>query len=349
MIIERQVVDSPKGDISLYTLTNSNGAKVVLSSVGAGIVSIIVPDRFGCMDDVVLGYKDVRDYLYDGPCAGKIAGRYANRIARGIFAIDDTTYQLAVNCDPNHLHGGPEGFQNQIWDSALTTSGVRFSRISPDGEEGYPGLVDVVVEYSWNDNNELSMEMTAVSDKKTVINLTNHSYFNLAGESAGSVLNHTLWLNSEKYLPTDDSLVPNGIFADVAGTPMDFTRTKKLGQDINADFPALIYGKGYDNCWAISGWKKGEMNVAARLKCGLSGRVLEILTTQPAVQVYTGNWLSDSPVNKQGGHYCDYDGVAIECQAMPDAPNKPSFPSTILSPGETYREIIVFKFTTENI
>lgn len=344
MDFETSTINSPKGLITLYKLINSHGASVTLSSVGAGIVSIIVPDIHGNMNDVVLGYANILDYLYDSPCAGKIAGRFANRIANGIFRLDGKTHHLITNCGPHHLHGGPEGFQNQIWDSETTLSGVKFTRISIDGEEGYPGSVSAVVEYSWNDNCELSIQMTATTDRNTIINLTNHAYFNLDGENSGSVLGHELWLNSSLYLPTDETLVPDGTFADVSGTPMDFTDTKKIGTDIDSDFPAIVYGKGYDNCWAINNWAKGKLQIAARLKSLTSGRELEIYTTQPAIQVYTGNWLSDSPVNKSGGHYNDYDGVAIECQAMPDSPNKPSFPSTTLSPGETYAETIIYRF-----
>ncbi len=344
MNFETSTINSPKGLITLYKLTNNQGASVTLSSVGAGIVSIIVPDRQGIMSDVVLGYANILDYLYDGPCAGKTAGRFANRIANGIFKLGNKTYHLATNCGPHHLHGGPEGFQNQIWDSETTLTGVKFTRTSSNGEEGYPGTVKATVEYSWTDDCELSIKMAATTDRETIINLTNHAYFNLDGENKGSVLEHELQLNCSRYLPTDETLVPDGTFANVNGTPMDFTATKKIGTDINSDFPAIMYGKGYDNCWVINNWAKGKLQIAAKLKSLASGRELEIYSTQPAVQVYTGNWLSDSPINKSGRHYNDYDGVAIECQAMPDSPNKPSFPSTTLSPGETYTETIIYRF-----
>lgn len=335
---------SPKGDITLFTLTNAAGASVVLSSLGAGIVSVIVPDALGNLDDVALGYKNPADYIGDGPCCGKVPGRYANRIACGKFTIDGVDYQLAINNGPNALHGGPEGFMNQIWDAEAVDNRVKFTYKAKDGEEGYPGNLIAEVVYSWNDNNELRIELRASSDKKTIVNLTNHAYFNLDGEGSGSCLEHVLKLNASKYLPTTDSLIPIGEMADVAGTPMDFTSPKVIGQDIKQDFPALNYGKGYDNCWVIDNWNRHELALAAVLTSPKSGRVLEVETTQPAVQVYTGNWLADSPEAKCGRSYNDYDGVAIECQGMPDAPNHKNFPSQLLEVGDEYKQVIVFRF-----
>lgn len=328
------------------TLINSLGASVVLSTVGAGIVSVNVPDRAGNMADVVLGYQNPADYMNDGPCAGKIPGRYANRIARGLFTLGGHEYHLAVNCGPNHLHGGPTGFQNRIWRVVRADeNSVEFAYTSADGEEGYPGRLDVTARYTWNDACELRLELSAVTDRNTVLNLTNHSYFNLAGHDSGSALDHLLQLNAHRWLPTDDSLVPSGELADVAGTPMDFTAPKPLGRDIHADFDALRFGNGYDNCWAIDGFESGhELRMAARLTDPKSGRTLEVITDQPGVQVYTGNWLTGSPLGKGGYEYKDYDAVAIECQDFPDAPNKPGFPKTGLHPGETYSRTIIFRF-----
>lgn len=343
MKIETKIVPSQKGDITLYTLTNSNGASVVLSSLGCGIVSVVVPDKAGKMDDVVLGYANATDYYYDGPCAGKIPGRYANRIAKGHLVVDGKTYQLAINNGPNALHGGPEGFQNQIWNSEIVGESIVFSRVSADGEENYPGELKAKVEYTWTDNNELKIEMSATADKSTVVNLTNHAYFNLAGESTGKVLSEKLWLACSHYLPTDDTLIPTGEIAEVSGTPMDFTTPKALGRDIKEDFPALVYGKGYDNCWVVDGWKKDQLKHVATLSEEICGRALDVFTTQPATQVYTGNWLEGCPKSKSGQLYHDYDGVAIECQGMPDAPNKPNFPSQELKPGEEYKQTIIFK------
>lgn len=339
---------SPKGDITLVKITNINGASVVLSTLGAGIVEVNVPDSSGKMENVVLGYADPADYIADGPCAGKVPGRYANRIAEGHLVIDGKTYGLPVNNGPNHLHGGPEGFQNQIWD--ITIAGDNFVEMtlhSADGEQCYPGNLTAVVRYLWTDDNTLELEMSATTDADTVVNLTNHAYWNLAGENSGSALKHVMTLKASKYLPTDENLIPTGEEAPVAGTPMDFTTAKEVGRDINADFPALKYGKGYDNCWVIDNYVPGRLQDVATLSDPVSGRVLTVRTDQPGVQVYTGNWLAGSPKNKEGRSYNDYDGIAIECQDFPDAPNKPEFPSTELKPGGEYRRRIIFEFTTK--
>ena len=276
-------------DIIRYTLTNAKGASVQLSSMGAGIVSVKVPDRDGKLDDVVLGYSNPLDYFADGPCAGKIPGRFANRIAKGRFVLDGKEYELPVNNGPNHLHGGPEGFQNKVWESRVNDGAVEFLYVAEDGEMGYPGNLKAVARYEWSEENELRLTLTAECDAPTIINLTNHAYFNLDGEGSGSVLGHKLWLNAVQYLPTDESLVPLGDSEMVKGTPMDFSTEKTLGQDIKADFPALNYGKGYDNCYVIENWEEGQLQTAAVLSSEKSGRVLEVVTTQPGVQIYTGN------------------------------------------------------------
>ncbi|MCM1139568.1 MAG: galactose mutarotase [Duncaniella sp.] len=344
MDIKKTLAKSPKGEISLYTITNASGANVTLSSLGAGIVSVNVPDKDGKLSDVVLGYKNPVSYIADGPCAGKVPGRFANRIALGHFTLDDNEYNLAINNGPNALHGGPEGFQNQIWDSAVEGSNVVFTYHAKDGEEGYPGNMTVTATYSWNDDNELSLNLKASTDKKTVVNLTNHVYFNLDGENSGTVLEHEMKLAASNYLPTDSTQIPTGVVAPVKGTPMDFTEFKKIGKDIHADFEPLKIGKGYDHCWVIDGYEKGKLKSVAELKGAKFGRTLEVCTTQPGMQIYTGNWLAGCPESISGGQYEDYDGVAIECQGFPDAPNKPSFPSPILNPGEEYNETIIFKF-----
>lgn len=338
------ITQTNKGDITLLTIVNASGASVTLSTLGAGIVSVNVPDREGRMADVVLGYADPADYMADGPCAGKIPGRYANRIAKGRFSVGGREYQLAINNGPNALHGGPTGFQNRLWTVEKAEGDtVEFSYTSSDGEEGYPGQLKVTATYRWNDANELSLDLRAVTDSETVVNLTNHAYFNLGGHDSGSVLAHELWLGASRYLPTDDTLIPLGELSPVGGTPMDFTVAKPLGRDIKADFPALNYGKGYDNCFVIDG-ADGTLRDVARLADPVSGRILTVSTTQPGVQVYTGNWLAGSPANKAGRSYHDYDGVAIECQNFPDAPNRPGFPPAVLRPGEEYHQTIVFRF-----
>ena len=325
-----------------YTLKNSGGASVVLCNIGAGIISVNVPDRDGKMGDVALGYSRPESYFGDGPCLGKCPGRYANRIAAGKFTLDGKEYSLPVNNGPNHLHGGPDGFQNKVWESRKHKDGVEFKCVASDGEMGYPGNITVVARYEWSEENELRLTFSARSDAPTVVNLTNHCYFNLNGK--GSVLRHYLRLNASEYLPTDSSLIPLGDSEPVAGTPMDFIIPKTLGRDIKKDFPALNFGKGYDACWVIDGYMPGQLQEAAELYSAQSGRELRVYTTQPGIQVYTGNWLEGCPVGKRGRIYHDYCGVALECQHFPDSPNKPEYPGTELRPGETFNEAIIFAF-----
>ena len=323
-------------------LINKNGASVMLTERGAGIVSIVVPDRNGVMGDVVLGYRDEESYLGDGPCAGKIPGRFANRIAGGCFTLDGREYQLVKNNPDYQLHGGPDGFSNRLWKVAQTSeSRAVFTLDSPDGDQGYPGAMHVEATYTWGDDNALTLEIKATADKPTVVNLTNHTYWNLDGEDSGSIFDHVLKINASRWLVTSEALIPTGELAPVEGTPMDFRTAKPIGRDIKADFPALRYGKGYDNCWVLDG--QPGLKLAAELNSETSGRHLEIWTDQPAAQVYTGNWLDGSPVSKSGRSYRDYDGVAIECQGFPDAPNHPDFPSCVLRPGETWSRTIIFK------
>ena len=331
-------------EIKTYTLTNKSGASVTLSSLGAAIQKIIVPDKDGKLADVVIGYDNLESYLKDGSCAGKCPGRYANRIAEGSLEIDGKIYSLPINNGPNHLHGGPKGFQNKVWESRALDDAVEFMYFSEDGEMGYPGNLKVVARYEWSEQNELRLTFTAQCDAPTVVNLTNHSYFNLDGHDSGSVLDHTLKLNASLYLPTDETLIPLGEPDPVAGTPMDFLKPKKLGQDIKEDFPALNYGKGYDACWIIDGYQKGQLAEAAELKAAKSGRTLKVYTTQPGIQVYTGNWLKGCPEGKGGAVYDDYCAVALECQHFPDSPNNPDYPTTLLKPGETFEEAIIFAF-----
>jgi aldose 1-epimerase len=348
MKTEIRKFDTPAGEVTWIKLINDKGAYAEVSTLGAGIVAVGVPDKNGVIDNIALGYADAYDYMSDGPCMGKIPGRYANRIAKGKFVIDGEEYNLAINNGPNALHGGPTGFQNRVWDFKLLPCGVRFTYTSADNEEGYPGKLSVTAEYVWSENNILDLYIKATTDKATVVNLTNHTYWNLGGADSGSVLKHLLTLKSSHYLPTDDTLIPTGELATVEGTPMDFRVAKELGKDIEQDFPALKYGKGCDNCWAIDGWKKGFFSEGAvRLEHPDNGRVLEIGTTQPGLQVYTGNWLAGSPLNRSGKSYNDYEGVAIELQGFPDAPNKGNFPTQSLRPEEKFDEHIRFSFKTK--
>lgn len=339
---------SPCGkEILVYTLINSKGSTVQLCNIGAGIVSIVVPDKQGNLVDVVLGYDEPKNYFGDGPCFGKVPGRFANRIALGKFTLDGVEYTLPVNNGPNSLHGGPQGFQNKVWESRVDGDAVEFLYDSEDGEMGYPGACKAVARYEWSDENELRLTLTGACDAPTVLNLTNHVYFNLKGEGNGDILDHELTLNCSEYLPTDATQIPLGDSEPVAGTPMDFVNAHAIGRDIKADFEPLKIGKGYDHCWVIDGHEEGQIQTAANLYSAVTGINLEVLTTQPGIQVYTGNWLSGCPVGKNGHAYEDYTGVALECQHYPDSPNKPEYPTTVLRPGEVYEEAIIFAFTTK--
>lgn len=362
MKVETHNFPAPCGDITLVRLVNNRGESVLLSSLGAGILAVEVADREGKIRNVALGYENPADYMADGPCMGKTAGRYANRIARGQLEVNGRKYELPVNCGPNHLHGGPDGFQNKLWTvDSLLSNGVRFTLFSPDGDSGYPADLKVAVEYRWNDDAQLSISFSAESDAPTVVNLTNHTYWNLDGENAGNALHHLLKIKASGWLPTDDTLVPLDRIDGVAGTPMDFLDFHTVGERINDDFPALKFGKGYDNCWALdrrideqtdadgaTEWKENAMvEDAVVLASPRSGIALHIDTDQPGVQVYSGNWLSGSPKNPEGRSYDDYDGIAIEAQGFPDAPNQPSFPSQRVDPDHPYFRTIVYRFTKD--
>lgn len=336
---------TPQGeDIHTFLLKNHSGASVLLSEMGAGIIEINVPDRNGAMANVVLGYNAPESYFADGPFMGKTPGRFANRINRGQFVLDGKTYNLATIGGKFHLHGGPGGFGERLWKGRAWEGGVEFLLVEKDLQCGYPGDIEVLVRYDWSEDNELSIKFMARTSAPTVVNLTNHAYFNLKGEGNGDILDHILRLNASEYVVTDDSLVPTGEVAAVAGTPLDFVVPKPLGRDINADFPAIVNGKGFDSCWVIDGCP-GQLNTAAVLEEPSSGRVLEVLTTQPAIQVYTGNWLKGCPSGRRGTSYGDYYGVALECQHFPDSPNHPDFPSVVLRPGEEFNEIIIYRFS----
>lgn len=345
MTISNQVYPSPKGEITIYRVVNASGAYVELSTMGAGIVAVAVPDKAGKIENVALAYAEPASYIADGPCMGKVPGRYANRIAKGQFSIDGNDYQLAINNGPNALHGGPEGFQNQNWDAEVLADGVRFTYHAKDGEEHYPGNLTAVAEYHWSNDNVLTLKLSATTDKPTVVNLTNHCYWNLDGADSGFVGKHTLRMKASRYLPTDENLVPTGELAAVAGTPMDFTSAKEIGKDLKADFPALNYGKGYDACYVVDGWQEGKLvEDAVVIEAAASGRKLSVSSDQPGAHIYTGNWLAGCPDNRSGRSYDDYDGVAVEMQGFPDAPNHPNFPSQTLRPGETYARTIRFAF-----
>lgn len=342
--------------IKFYSLENENGSSVILSNLGAGIVSICVPDRNGHIDDVALGYSKASDYYDDGPCMGKIPGRYANRIASGKFSLNGREYALPINNGPNHLHGGPgeDCFANRIWTAVPGVLGVSFALFSPEGDAGYPGSVMIEAIYSFGDDDKLVLHIKAQTDTETIVNLTNHVYFNLKGTSSIAVKNdntedkgirgHFLKLYASKYLPTDETLIPTGELASVEGTPMDFTVERRLGECLSSDFDAVKYGKGYDNCWVVDNYNPTVVKRVAELYEPVSGRRLVVRTNQPGIQIYTGNWLAGSPVSRDGVQFEDYDGVALECQAFPDSPNHPDFPFSPIKCGDEYENIIEWKF-----
>lgn len=348
-MIEQNVLGfTPEGEaVILYTLTNSRGASVRLTNLGAAVISVEVPDKHGNLADVVLGYDDFRSYFNDPAGMGKTIGRYANRIGGGKFIIDGTEYRIALTGPNVTLHGGPQNFAGRLWESSAEEDGVNFSLVSPDGDQGFPGELGAEVRYTWDDECNLGITLLAACDAPTVVSLTNHSYFNLAGHDSGSVLDHILTIDSSRFLDTDRNQVPTGKLEPVEGTPMDFRTAKPVGRDIGADFEPLVIGNGYDHCWALDGYGKQELFTAAVLADPTSGRKLEILTTQPSVQVYTGNFLQGTATAKGGGRYDNRAGIALECQAYPDAPNQPQFPPTVLRPGETYCHRIIYKFTSD--
>ncbi len=338
---------TPEGEaIILYTLRNDRGAEVRISNFGATIVSATMPDREGRMADVVLGYARPESYFHDGPAAGKSVGRCANRIALGRMTIDGKAYQLEINNGQNHLHGGTKNFANRVWESRVETNRVVMTLLSEDGDQGYPGELTVEAVFDFDDDNALELTYRARTDRTTVVNLTNHVYFNLAGEASGDILDHELQLHSSQVPEMNEYQIPTGRMLDVEGTPQDFRTFRAFRPGIDAAFNRIRDFRGYDHPFAIDGWKPGILGEAGTLRDPKSGRTVTVLTSQPSVMIYTGNWLAGSPETKSGGRYEDHAGVAIECQNFPDAVNRPEFPSPLLHPGETYCQKIVFRFGT---
>ena len=328
-------------DVKIYTLTNRAGMSAKVTEYGATLTELWVPDREGKLTDVVLGYERLDDYIAAPFYLGAVLGRVANRIANGRFTLDGKSYVLATNRAPNHLHGGVRGFDKRVWSSRPNESadaGVTFSYVSPDGEEGYPGTLKVDVTYTLTDANDLRIEYMATTDKVTLINLTNHSFFNLAG--AGGVLDHVLTITAQRYTGADATGVPTGALAPVAGTPLDFTHPRRIGDRI-AETPG---GNGYDQNYAIA--SRDRLTLAARLEDPKSGRVMEVATTEPGMQFFTGNRFDGSFPGVGGVKYEKHAGVALETQHYPDAINHPEFPSVVLRPGETFRSTTVLRFTT---
>ena len=324
----------PEGeDVYLYTLANKNGVEASITNYGGAITSIMAPDRNGVFGDVVLGYETLEDYVKYPRYFGALIGRSANRIGRGRFSLNGVDYQLAQNNGANHLHGGNKGFDKRVWNAEEADSGLHLKYFSKDGEENYPGNLNVDVTYSLNDENELRIEYRATTDKDTIVNLTNHAYFNLAG--SGTILDHELTLNADGFTPVSEDLIPTGEIKAVEGTPMDFRTARTVAPG------------GYDHNFVLNDWQAGVIRSVARLRERVSGRVMEVLTTQPGMQFYSGNFLDGSIVGKGGVAYQKYAALCLETQHFPDAPNHPNFPSTVLRPGETYEHVTVYKFTTE--
>ncbi len=332
----------------LFTLENESGMRVDITNHGGRIVTILVPDRNGIFDDVVTGYPSIDEYLVTNePYFGSLIGRYGNRIAKGRFAIEDTEYQLAINNDPNHLHGGPGGFHNVVWDAQMVADNtLELSYLSADGEEGYPGNLEVTVIYSLTKNNELVIEYEATTDKATVLNLTNHAFYNLAGEGDRPISEHLLMINADHYTPVDADLIPTGEIASLAGTPLDFRNFTPIGERINDSHPQIGFGQGYDHNYVLNKTADDseEPQLAATVIEPLSGRKMEIYTTEPGIQFYSGNFLDGSEVGKRGENYTYRSSFCLETQHFPDSPNQPNFPSTLLLPGETYRQVTKMVF-----
>jgi aldose 1-epimerase len=337
--------------VDAYTLTNDKGMRVRILTYGGIIQALEVPDRDGNLGNVVLGFNNLDDYRTKNPYFGTITGRYANRIAGGRFTLEGTSYQLATNNGPNALHGGIEGFDKKVWAArelpGSDAVGLELTYTSPGGEEGYPGALAVKVTYRVTNDNELSVDYEATTDAPTIVNLTSHSYFNLAGEGSGSILDHELMLNASAFTPVDATLIPTGEIAKVAGGPMDFTSPTAIGARIRNDDQQLVFGRGYDHNWVLDKPAPGEMTLAARVREPTTGRVMEILTTEPGIQFYSGNFLDASLVGTSGKMYRQSDGLALETQHFPDSPNKAEFPSTVLRPGETYKTSTVHRFMTD--
>ncbi len=335
--------------IQLYVLTNKNGMQVAITNFGARVVSIRVPDRKGKLGDVALGYGSVTKYEDDTTYFGAIAGRYANRIAKGKFTLDGVTYHLPINDGPNSLHGGKIGFDKKVWTARElrgANPALELTLVSPNGDQGYPGTLHVRVIYTVTANNSLRIQYRATTDKPTVINLTNHTYFNLDGEGSGSILPTILTINADYYTPTDDTQIPTGKIVSVKGTPFDFLKPTEVGARINEKNTQLEYAKGYDDNWVLNRDDKKGLVFAARAYDPRSGRVLTVYTTEPGIQFYTGNYLSDKIIGKHGHVYGYRTGFTLETQHYPDSPNHPNFPSTVLNPGQVYRQTTVFRFST---
>ncbi len=338
-------------NIQLLSLVNAQGMELNVTNYGAIITVIRVPDRDGTLADITLGYHSVKEYInaVEKPYFGAVVGRYGNRIANGKFSIDDTDYELPKNNGPNSLHGGFFGFDKVVWDAeTVGNNAVKLTYQSQDMEQGYPGNLTAVVTYTLTDENEIVVQYTATTDKPTPVNLTQHAYFNLKGEGEDTILDHQLMINADRYTPVDETLIPRGELAFVEGTPFDFRQVKPIGRDIEQEHEQLRFGGGYDHNWVLNrGGADRELVLAATLYEPTSGRLLEVLTTEPGLQFYCGNFLTGRLTGKSGKAYVYRGGLCLETQHFPDSPNHANFPNTILRPGETLRSQTVFRFSAK--
>jgi aldose 1-epimerase len=336
-------------EVYRYILKNRNGLEIHVINYGGIITHIFAPDRNGKVEDIVLGYDSLSGYLEKTPYFGAIVGRYGNRIANGKFKLDGKEYTLAQNDGSQHLHGGLKGFDKVFWEiQQLDTTlgnGLRLTYLSKDMEEGYPGNLSVTVDYVLTDNSELKIDYRATTDKATVVNLTQHTYFNLSGNAKRDITDHILTLNADQFVPVTNGLIPTGKLADVKGTPFDFNRPAKIGARINDKHEQITFGKGYDHCWVLSG--KDSLKAAGSLYDSISGRAVDVMTTEPGIQFYSGNFLDGSITGKGEVVYKHRYGLCLETEHFPDSPNQPQFPSVVLKPGETYRTQTTYKFGTK--
>jgi|HigsolmetaAR204D_1030405.scaffolds.fasta_scaffold00187_15 aldose 1-epimerase len=335
--------------LELFTLRNRSGMEVKVTNYGGIITELKVPDRNGKLDDITLGYSSIDGYLKESPYFGALIGRYGNRIGKAQFTLDGQTYKLPANDGPNTLHGGPKGFDKVVWNAEPFERdgerGIVLTYTSPDGDQGFPGTLNARVTYTLTDDNELVFEYHATTDKPTVVNLTQHAYFNLAGDGSGDILGHELVINADRYTPVDGGLIPTGELASVEGTPFDFRTKTAIGARIDADDEQIKRGGGYDHNFVLN--RDGDgLVLAARVEEPTSGRVMEVFTTEPGLQFYSGNFLDGSITGKNGHVYQKRSGFCLETQHFPDSPNKPEFPSTRLDPGQTYESKTVYKFST---
>ncbi len=352
---EPSITSRPFGEfegrpVSLFTLTNQHGLVAEITDYGGIVVSLKTPDREGKLEDVVLGYDDFEAYQKDQGWFGAIAGRCANRIAKGEFSIDDNQFQVATNNGPNHLHGGERGFNKRLWEATATIEAgqpqLKLEYLSPEGEEGYPGNLQVTTTYTLTKKNGLKIDYSATTDKPTICNLTHHGYWNLGGPSCDSILDHQLQFHCDKFTPTDETAIPTGELRDVKGTPFDFSEPHTIGQSIDDDNAQLKIGKGYDHNYVING-EAGTLRPVARVHEKKTGRVMELLTTDYGVQFYSGNWFDGKVIGRNSRPHTHRIAFCLECQRFPDSPNQVDFPSAVLRPGEVYEKTTVYRFSVQ--